>query len=330
MPVLDRPIQNKVEKSIYNSASVEPTDSSSSLSQQFNYATIPTYRSSSSITVATRPLNAACSFNSSNAVTYLLTTTCSYSPTVTVMAKPLNAAYSYPTSVTVMAKPLNAACCSSPSVNVVANPLNEACSYSTSTTVLDNPLNEACSSFTYVPPDVAEPISYPLSDDYVADAYVPPSVVEPIPSLKSCNILLSSSFAPSSSTSTRGGVFSPLPALLPETPNSSSVNPSHQVASTAAWWEGCEGMSSGTTSPSPSPTSVATGIFQLSLQTTTRIVADVLSPFSWTSSVKLTISNSASSPFVNLTYNQSYSGRCAYYYSIALSSAAKTGTNLQT
>ena len=60
--------------------------------------------------------------------------------------------------------------------------------------------------------------------------------------------------------------------------DTSSVNPSHQVASTAAWWEGCEGMSSGTSSPPPSPTSVATGIFQLSPQTTTRIVPDDLSP----------------------------------------------------
>ena len=105
LPVLDRPIQNKVDKSIYNLASVEPADPSSSLSQQFNYATIPTYRSSSSITVATRPLNAACSFNSSNAVAYPLKTSCSHSPTVTVVARPLNAAYSYPTSVTVMARP---------------------------------------------------------------------------------------------------------------------------------------------------------------------------------------------------------------------------------
>ena len=55
--------------------------------------------------------------------------------------------------------------------------------------------------------------------------------------------------------------------------------------------------------PPPSPTSVATGIFQLSPQTTTRIVPDdVLSPCSWTSSVNLTISNSASSSLVNLTY----------------------------
>ena len=172
------------------------------------------------------------------------------------------------TFVTVVAR-LKVACSSSPTVTVVARPLNAAYNYPTSVTVTARPSNAACCSSPLV-----NVVANSLNAACSSFTYVP--VTESV---------ISSNLAES---------------IVPT--SSSSVNPSHQVAFMAAWWEGCEGMSSGTTSPPPSPTSVATGISQLSPQTTTRIVPDDLSPFSWTSSVNLTISNSASSSLVNLTY----------------------------
>ena len=230
-----------------------------------------------------------------------LNSTCNFSTSVTVVARPLNSTCSFSTSVTVVARPLNSTCSSSTSVTVVARPLNSTCSSSTSVTVVARPLNSTCSSSTSVTV-VARPLraTGSFSPSVMANTHNEACISSPTVNLMASPLSATCVFSHPTTCGSKSE--EPLTSFSPT--SSSSAYPSHQVASTAAWWEGCEGMSSGTTSPPPSPTSVATSIFQLSPQTYSREVPfDALSPCSWTSTaVNLSISNSASSSVVNLTY----------------------------